>query len=228
MLLLALDSSTPRVTVALVDVAADATVRVLAEHADDAGNRHGELLAPAIQRVLATAGATPADLGAVCCGLGPGPFTGLRVGIVTAASIADGLGVPSYAVCSLDALALAHRERADRLLVVTDARRKQVYWARYDEQGRRVDGPEVSAPDDVAAAARGQVERVVGAGATQWSEAFAGFAIDESEPCPRASMVARLVASRAAAHAPTEQLTPMYLRRPDARPPTSLKAVTPR
>src|SRR4051794_27668900 len=71
-LLLALDSSTPRVAVALVDIAADRSTSVLAEHADDAGNRHGELLAPAVAQVLATAGAKPADLGAIACGVGPG------------------------------------------------------------------------------------------------------------------------------------------------------------
>jgi len=222
-LLLALDSSTPRVTVALVDVAADASIRVLAEHADDAGNRHGELLAPAIARVLADVGAKPGDLGAIACGLGPGPFTGLRVGIVTAASFADGLGVPAYGACSLDALALAHRG-AGRLLAVTDARRKQVYWARYDEDGRRVDGPEVSAPTEVP----GHVDRVVGAGAIQYADAFADFPIVATDPWPQASMVARLAAERAAAYAPTEQLTPLYLRRPDAQPPGAPKPVTPR
>src|SRR4051812_40312834 len=90
-LVLALDSSTPRVTVALADAGADGSVEVLAEHADDAGNRHGEALAPAIRRVLAGADVAPRDLAAIACGLGPGPFTGLRVGIVTAASLADGL-----------------------------------------------------------------------------------------------------------------------------------------
>ena len=226
MLLLALDSSTPRVTVALAEVAADASVRVVAEHADDAGNRHGELLAPAITRVLASAGAVPTDLGAVACGVGPGPFTGLRVGIVTAASIADGLGIPSYAVCSLDALALAHRGDGRAVLAVTDARRKQVYWARYDESGERVEGPEVSAPDEISALAQGNL--VVGAGALQWRDVFAEHTIDSSNPWPAATMVARLAAARAAANAPGEQLLPMYLRRPDAQPPASLKPVTPR
>jgi len=220
-LLLALDSSTPRVTVALVDVGADATARTLAEHADDAGNRHGEHLAPAIERVLAAAGAKPGDLGAVACGLGPGPFTGLRVGIVTAASIADGLRIPAYGVCSLDAIAQAHRD-AGPLLVVTDARRKQVYWARYDAGGRRIDGPEVSSPSDVSA----DGHAVVGAGAIQWADVFPGC--DSSDPWPQASMVAVLAAERAAGRAPGEQLTPMYLRRPDAQPPGAPKPVTPR
>jgi tRNA threonylcarbamoyl adenosine modification protein YeaZ len=225
-LVLALDSSTPRVTVALVDVADDGSTRVVAAHADDAGNRHGELLAPAIGAVLATAGATPEDLGAIACGVGPGPFTGLRVGIVTAASIADGLELPAYGVCSLDALAAAHHD-GGRLLAVTDARRKQVYWAAYDEQGRRTEGPDVTAPGELAVAMRGRVDRVVGAGAVQWVDALAGLAIDGSDPWPRAGVVATLAAARAAAKAPGEQLTPMYLRRPDAQPPAGLKRVTP-
>jgi tRNA threonylcarbamoyl adenosine modification protein YeaZ len=226
-LVLALDSSTPRVTVALADARSDGSIEVLAEHADDAGNRHGEALAPAIRRVLTGADAAPRDLAAIACGLGPGPFTGLRVGIVTAASLADGLRIPAYGVCSLDALAAVH-QRNDRLLAVTDARRKQVYWARYDDSGRRVDGPEVSVPSDLAAAMAGHVDRVVGIGATQWKDAFAGFAIDESDPWPRAHAIARLAAERAIAGAPGEQLTPMYLRRPDAQPPAKLKRVTPR
>lgn len=227
MLLLALDSSTPRVTVALVELAADASMRVVAEHADDAANRHGELLAPAISGVLAAAGAKPADLGAIACGVGPGPFTGLRVGIVTAASIADGLELPAYGVCSLDAVAAAHQD-GGRLLVVTDARRKQVYWAAYGEDRRRVAGPDVSAPDDLATAMRDRADRVVGTGAIQWADAFAGMAIDRSDPWPQARHIAQLAAARAAANAAGEQLTPLYLRRPDAQPPAGLKPVTPR
>jgi tRNA threonylcarbamoyl adenosine modification protein YeaZ len=223
-LVLALDSSTPRVTVALADVRSG---EVLADYDDDAGNRHGEALAPAIQRVLAIAGAEPRDLAAIACGVGPGPFTGLRVGIVTAASLADGLRIPSYGVCSLDALAAAHRQN-DRLLAVTDARRKQVYWARYDETGRRTHGPEVSVPSELADVMAGQVDRVAGIGALQWKGAFAGFTVDDADPWPQAGLVARLAAERVVAGAPGEQLTPMYLRRPDAQPPAALKPVTPR
>jgi tRNA threonylcarbamoyl adenosine modification protein YeaZ len=225
-LVLALDSSTPRVTVALADIGSDESAELLAEHADDAANRHGEALAPAIQRVLANANAEPRDLGAIACGIGPGPFTGLRVGIVTAASLADGLRIPAYGVCSLDALAAAHH-RDDRLLAVTDARRKQVYWARYDDAGRRVDGPEVSLPSDLAGAMAGHVDRVAGIGAVQWKDVFAEFAVDPSDPWPQAYAIARLAADRAIAGAPGEQLTPMYLRRPDAQPPAKLKPVTP-
>src|SRR5690348_18492841 len=98
---------------------------------------HGELLAPSIADCLDEAGASPRDLGAIVAGLGPGPFTGLRVGLVTAAAMADALQVPSYGVCSLDAIAGAITDGSE-LLVATDARRKEVYWAAYRD-GARID-----------------------------------------------------------------------------------------
>src|SRR5689334_24959835 len=111
--------------------------------------RHGEMLAPGIADVLAQAGATSRDVTAVAVGVGPGPFTGLRVGLVTARTLALALGIPVHGVCSLDVLAAqAVGEGAvDRpFLVATDARRKEVYWAAYDERGVRLGDPEVSRP----------------------------------------------------------------------------------
>ena len=90
---------------------------------------HGELLAPGIEWVLAEGGVRPADLTAIVAGLGPGPFTGLRVGLVTAASMGQALAVPTYGVCSLDGIGAL---TSDVTLVATDARRKEVYWAVYD------------------------------------------------------------------------------------------------
>ena len=86
-----------------------------------------------------------ADLDAVVVGCGPGPFTGLRVGMATAAAYGHALGIPVYGVCSLDAIGV---DTAGDVLVVTDARRREVYWARYRD-GVRVDGPAVNAPADV-------------------------------------------------------------------------------
>ncbi len=108
---------------------------------------HGEYLAPALAACLADVGAAPGDLGAVVAGTGPGPFTGLRVGLVTAAVLGSTLGVPTYGVCSLDAIAGAVAPDGP-LLVATDARRKEVYWARYLD-GVRVAGPEVCGAADV-------------------------------------------------------------------------------
>lgn len=199
MLVLGLDTSTPAVSVALVDLAEG----LLAERIVVDGRRHGEVLAVGIQAVLGCAGRRPADLDAVVVGLGPGPFTGLRVGIVTAAALGDALGLPVHGVCSLDGLAQPGRAT----LAVTDARRKEVYWAAYDESGARVDGPHVDAPDVARAAAGGRA--VVGEGAHL-------YAFDGVLDLPRAPSVAALVARAPLGQAPAP-LVPLYLRRPDAQ-----------
>jgi tRNA threonylcarbamoyl adenosine modification protein YeaZ len=195
-MLLAFDTSTPAVTVALEDGPSWTEV---------APNRHGELLAVGIQHVLA--GAPP--LTGIVVGLGPGPFTGLRVGIVTARVLAHALGIPAYGACSLDALA------SPGLAVATDARRREVYWASYGDDR---DGPHVDKPDVAAERLRANgFTTVAGAGPRLYPEAFAGFEVVDPE-YPDAQ---RLL------HAPrTDDLTPLYLRRPDATPPGPRKKVT--
>ena len=101
-LLLAFDTATPAVTVAL-----RGDEGVLAEHTEIDARRHGELLAPGIEKVLADAGCSRTDLTGVAVGVGPGPFTGLRVGLMTARALADALDIPVYGVCTLDILAAA-------------------------------------------------------------------------------------------------------------------------
>ena len=194
MRLLCLDTSTASVTVALVDDGA-----VVRTRDEDGFNRHGELLAPAVRTVLAGE-----RFDAVAVGLGPGPFTGLRAGIATAAALADAAGVGVYGACSLDLLA------APDVVVVQDARRKEVYWAAYDGSGSRTDGPLVAAPADVPLAGR----RVVGAGAALWP---AVFGADIDARLPEAAALWSLVADRVTSGAPSDALTPLYLRRPDAK-----------
>src|SRR6478609_6422664 len=100
--------------------------------------KHAEQLAPLIERALAEAGIVRQDLTAIAAGIGPGPYTGLRVGLVTARTLGFVLDLPVYGVCSLDALAVEAVETGavDRdFVVATDARRKEVYLARYDERG---------------------------------------------------------------------------------------------
>jgi tRNA threonylcarbamoyl adenosine modification protein YeaZ len=219
-LILAFDTSSPAITVAVVGAG------VRAESEEVAANRHGEVLAAAVDRVLRDADATPADLTAVAVGLGPGPFTGLRVGIVTARAMSDALGIPAYGECSLDVIAAAARGD-DEVGVLTDARRKQVYWARYDAAGRRVEGPELAPPDELADHLRGNVTRLVGAGAIAYRDRFGGFLVDERDRYPKASQLASMVTHRHVAAAPADDLTPLYLRRPDAQVPGRPKVVTP-
>ncbi|MBW4703215.1 MULTISPECIES: tRNA (adenosine(37)-N6)-threonylcarbamoyltransferase complex dimerization subunit type 1 TsaB [unclassified Micromonospora] len=110
MLVLVVDSSTPAVTAALVEVTADG-VALRAYRCTIDARAHGELLAPQVEAVLTDVDARPGDLGAIVAGLGPGPFTGLRVGLVTAATMGQVLGIPTYGVCSLDGI--AHPTTAD-------------------------------------------------------------------------------------------------------------------
>lgn len=223
-LLLAVDTSSTVVSAALAAVH-DGAVQVVASRDVAAANRHGELLTALVHELLREAVATPKDLEAVVVGLGPGPFTGLRVGVVTAASLADALGIASYGVCSLDAIAHAHPV-ASELLVCTDARRKQVYWARYDAHGSRTLGPDIAAPRDVADRFAGDVPTVVGAGVALYPDEFAAFGQAVDAPIS-ARAIAELAADKVRTGAPSDVLEPMYLRRPDAAPPGRPKSVLP-
>lgn len=219
-LVLALDTATPAVTAGLLRLPAAGPPRVLAERVTVGARAHGELLMPSVRAVLAVAGVQLRDLDAVVCGAGPGPFTGLRVGMVTAAALGDALGIPVYPVCSLDAIA----DRAGTgtaLLVVTDARRREVYWARYDETGARVDGPHVDRPLAVPLAG---VARVAGA-VEALGPSVVSPVVSPRHPEPVGLVALAAVALRA--NAPPGPLTPLYLRRPDALEPGPVKRVTP-
>ena len=221
MLLLAIDTATSAITVALHD-----GERVLAESSTLDPRRHGEYVAPAMADVLARAGRTAADVSAVVSGTGPGPFTGLRVGLVTARTFAFARGIPVFGVCSLDAMAhQAWLEDAAGMgqscVVATDARRKEVYWARYDVTARgaiRVGEPMVAKAGAIAGEVRGL--RVIGRGAVLYAESFGPRMgpLDVS-----AGALADLAARRMAAGEELPEPEPMYLRRPDAAPPPPRK-----
>lgn len=206
MLVLAIDTSTPATSVALVDEGGP-----LAQRSAVAPNRHGEILAPMIAQLLAVAPGSPS---AVAAGTGPGPFTGLRVGLVTAAAIAHAQGLPTYPVCSLDALAAAHEPP---LVAVTDARRREVYWASYERGARRSGDPQVSTPAELAASLA-PAATVVGAGALLYRECFAAQRVLTADPYPKAALIGALAAARIAAGDSGGALVPLYLRRPDAVP----------
>ena len=222
MLLIAFDTSTPAVTVALHDGSA-----VVAESTEVGVNRQGELLTPGIQRVLALAGAAVGDLTHVVAGTGPGPFTGLRVGLVTARAMGDALDLPVHGVCSLDALALLHKDSAGAggLVVMTDARRREVYWAGYTPDGVRTHGPGVDKPD----ALEPQLPRqavLAGAGAVLYRDRFPDHVVRDEHPHPLASALATLAVAQVA-QGTAGPADPLYLRRPDAVPPPPRKQVTP-
>ncbi|BCJ37816.1 hypothetical protein Athai_53190 [Actinocatenispora thailandica] len=146
MLVLGVDTATAAVTAVLAEVTDDG-VRELATEVTVGGQAHGERLAPAIETVLTATRHVPADLAAVVAGTGPGPFTGLRVGLVTATALGQTLAIPTYDVCTLDALGAA--AGPGRVLVATDARRREIYWAVYLDGVRQTE-PAVAKPADVA------------------------------------------------------------------------------
>lgn len=209
MLLLALDTATPVVTVALHD-----GQQVVARADAEGATAHGEQLAPAIRAALADAGAEPRDLTDVAVGVGPGPFTGLRVGIVTALTLASTLGLRAHGVCTLDVIAgevAPAGSSVPPFLVATDARRREVYWARYAD-GRRLDGPDVAKPADLADRFPELV--VHGRGAHLHADHF-GARVGDGPADPAAATLANLVVAGAVPELPLE---PLYLRRPDAVP----------
>jgi tRNA threonylcarbamoyl adenosine modification protein YeaZ len=211
-LALVIDTSSAAVTAGLVDVAAG--VAVLAERVTVNARAHGELLAPSIRDCLHQTGYTPTDIRAVVAGIGPGPFTGLRVGLMTAAAMADALQIPAYGVCSLDAIA-AVTPHDGPLLVAGDARRKEVYWARYVD-GVRDGAPAVTKPVDLVVDAT----VMVGAGARLYADVLR-FPLLNND-FPTAAGLACVAADRVRAEAHSDPLTPMYLRHPDAVAPTNL------
>lgn len=202
--ILTIDTATPAVTAGLV--AADRRT-VLAERVTLDARAHAERLTPNVLGALDDAGLAMTDLAAVVVGCGPGPFTGLRVGMASAAAYGHALGIPVYGVCSLDAIGV---HTTGPVLVVTDARRREVYWARYVD-GVRVAGPAVCAP-----AAVDPADAVAVAGSPAHTELFGLPALDVSYPTP-----AGLVAAVADWDVVPESLVPLYLRRPDAKPPAS-------
>ncbi|MEW2523410.1 tRNA (adenosine(37)-N6)-threonylcarbamoyltransferase complex dimerization subunit type 1 TsaB [Streptomyces sp. NPDC047071] len=217
MLLLALDTATPAVTVALHD-----GTSVVAESSQVDARRHGELLLPAVDRVLADAGVRLDAVTAVVTGVGPGPYTGLRVGLMTADTFGLALGVPVYGVCTLDGLAYASGIEDGPFVVATDARRKEVYWARYEDPRTRVAGPAVDRPADIAEQVAGLP--AVGAGAALYPETFPDARGPEHVA---AAALAALAAERLAAGEELLEPRPLYLRRPDAQVPKNYKVVTP-
>jgi tRNA threonylcarbamoyladenosine biosynthesis protein TsaB len=215
----------------------------LASRSADERRRHAESLAPLITEVLDEAGVERSDLTAVVAGTGPAPFTGLRVGLVTARTLALALGIPVLGVPSLDALAVQAvsdlgLRPGTEILATSDARRKEVYWARYRvvaHEGphgvgvvERLAGPDVDRAGFVAQAqlvlpdgGDGPLPVVIGEGAMLYPE-FLPVA-DDAPLVPDATVLARLALVRRAAgdDQPSE---PLYLRRPDVHEPARVSA----
>ena len=170
----------------------------------------GELTAELISKTVIESGLEISDITDVVVGVGPGPFTGLRVGLVTASVFAHAREIPIHGICSLDAIAFDY---AKPCIVVTDARRKELYWARYD--GHRIGEPQVSKPEDLLSEFPNT--EFVGPGAQLYPDFISGNVLEL-----KAGSLAKLFASGSAQ---LVDVLPMYLRKPDAVEPTSRKSV---
>ncbi len=217
MLVLAIDTATADLVTGLVETTPEGHPEAVIDRVISGTRAHNEQLIPTIEELLAEAGKTYADLDAIVVGSGPGPFTGLRVGMATAQALGVALDIPVHGVCTHDAIA---NGRMGRWLVATDARRKEVYWAAY-ESGRRVAGPEVAKPETLADPQAGALNVAI-------PESLAGRLPESLAACPRqeASPRARGLVAVADLDSQPGPLVPLYLRRPDAVPP-ALKPVSP-
>lgn len=219
MLVLAIDTSTPAVTAGLVALDGD-TLESRGDRVTVDPRAHGELITPHALEAVKAAGVTLRDLDAIVCGVGPGPFTGLRAGMATAASLAHALGIPAHPVCSLDAIAADVAPGEAPFLVLTDARRREVYWAAYAADSIRTDGPHVQRPADFETT----IKVAAGDGALLYADALGVQPIEPRFPSP----LGLVKAAREALQSGNEPapLTPLYLRRPDAVEPAARKKVT--
>jgi tRNA threonylcarbamoyl adenosine modification protein YeaZ len=205
-LVLALDTST------VVNVGLARGDQVLARATVTDRMAHAEQLMPLVSECVDAAGIGMADLDQLIVGLGPGPFTGLRVGVVTAQVLSFALGLELRGVCSLDVLAgqFVAASRGE-FVVATDARRREVYWARYSADGVRLELPRVSRPSDVPPLP------VIGPAADLYADQL------QAVPGPRALDPA--VLATAGATLPDAGSEPLYLRHPDATELTRPKSV---
>lgn len=227
MRLLAIDTSTPRLLAGVAnldDASGDAQlppVVALSEITDDSTNRHAEVLMPSVQRALADAAVDARELDGVVVGLGPGPFTGLRVGIVTAAAVADACGIPVWGVGSHLAIA----DGTAHSLVVTDARRREVYYSTYDADGVQQTIDVAPMTEVVLRGPTDGLEVVIHPGVGVYAGQLAAFGVRVEEAYPTTESLVRAAVRERLVGGGSTALQPIYLRAPDAAEPRARAAL---
>lgn len=228
MLILGLDAASPSVVAGIVETGPEASyaATVRATRTMDSDRRHAEVLGPLIREVLTESGLGLESLDAIVVGLGPGPFTGLRIGVMTAAALGDALARPVHGVCTLDAIAASYCARSSpdgSFVVVADARRRECYWARYDAVASRISGPHVQRPGDLIGGPDWDSDELV-IGDSHFSASLR----TEVQPAQPDAMGLVSAAGELRGRGQPGPLEPFYLRRPDASPPAAPKRVTPK
>jgi len=244
--LLALDTATGTSSVALLNGAEVVTQSILTDV------NPGEVTVRQIDEMCSTAEVSRSSLTAVAVGVGPGPYTSTRIGVAIARTMAFALRIPVYGICTHDAIAAQFAAEAnpgsvtgDDFMVATDARRREIYWARYNGSGQRISGPDVGKPVDVIA--ESQLRLWVGNGLDRYPDFVSEFGLTVTAlPGPRAEWTGRIavgaaqdsaidvVATELVSHDASERVEipadqrlfaayPLYLRRPDAKLPAGTK-----
>lgn len=221
MLILGIETATEQVGVAL-----GGHEGVIATFEVARGRRHAEILTPAIEFVCRQAGIELEEIGCVAVDVGPGLFTGMRVGLSAAKALALGLRIPMIGISSLDLLAFPNRH-ADRVVVpVIDARKGEVFWAMYRQVPggvQQVSPPTVGPVDDLIAdlLARSQEVLCVGDGAERYRDDIVeGYHCEISGPVhPSPGALVQLAHARALREdwVRPDEIEPIYLRAPDAQ-----------
>lgn len=221
MLILGIETATEQVGVAI-----GGHEGVIATFEVARGRRHAEILTPAIEFVCKQADVDVDELGCVAVDIGPGLFTGMRVGIAAAKALAFGLRIPMIGIPSLDLLAFPVRH-TDRVVVpVIDARKSEVFWAMYRQVPggvQQVVAPTVGPVDELVAdlLARSQDALCVGDGAARYrEEILEGFRCEISAPVhPSPGALVQLAHARALREewVRPDEIEPIYLRAPDAQ-----------
>lgn len=222
MLVLGIDTATPQVGVAI-----GGHEGVIASAHAAAGRRHAENLTPQIDFVRRQAGIELGEIGAIAVDVGPGLFTGLRVGIATAKAMAHALQVPMVGLNSLDLLAFPLRFTSRLIAAVVDARRAEVFAALYRQVPggvQQITEPAVLPPDELAGEllARPDDVLVVGDGGLRYRDLFADMAsvevAEQGQSYPSAASLVQLAHARALREefVPHWEIKPFYLRKPDA------------
>ena len=220
-LILGIESATSRVGCAI-----GGPDGVLAARESARPRRHAESLVPQIAEIVKESGVAMADIGVVAVDVGPGLYTGLRVGITTAITMAHALGAAMVSVTSLELVAHAARSSCTsrRIDAVIDARRGELFHAAFTSNGDWISQPAVLDPHDLAVmlASEAPETLLVGDGVEAHSEAFtqAGLGTEGSSVYPSAETIVELAAAAVTADkvVSPDTIRPLYLRGPDAQP----------
>lgn len=218
MWLLAFDTATPSTVVGLSPDGGVTVLEARDDPAEGARPAHTQTLLALAQQLLDEAGVGWTDLGRIAVGVGPGSFTGLRIGVATARGLAGAHGTPLSGVSSLEALAVG-APAVTPVLAVIDARRGEAFAAAWDGAARVLD-PSVLSPGALAAAIPSGA-LAVGDGAIRFRVVLEGAGATvpaPADPVHRVGAAALLTLGAQADPEPVPAILPQYLRRPDAKP----------